>query len=584
MTLSYLAGAGWQFFTNNGDPLSGGLLYTYAAGTTTPQTTYTSLSGATANTNPIVLDAAGRPPAEIWLADGSSFKFVLKDATGVQIGSYDNIIGVNDTTAIYAALANTTDVTKGDALIGFKQSNSSGALSGAVGRTVHQKLQELVSVKDFGATGDGTTDDTAAIQAAFGSGAHLYIPAGTYLIKDAVRITTSNQIIYGDGSANSVFKINNTFNMSATGVIVFQVPTQYGPRLQDLGIVFTQPDTATRASLTSYPVAISAVDTPRFQIQNVRITNATNGIDMTGNCGGSFIDLLEMSAYGTGIKIDGSLDTVRINKFHFWNFSMTTNQASIFYTNPTRAFDIGMCDGVFIHEFLNISNLGMNLRTGTVVSGDPWVYVSDSGFDTNNGILQSAGSLQVSNSYITVKNAADLNGVITTGGWAQFVNCKMFAGSTNQSLVLLQNETDGSISFDQCHFLSPIAGIPYINKASTVVSNTSLQIANSFFQIGNVDAYVITAATPSSGVTMIHFINNIIHTTPNAAYSNAMFKISSGNRMYMSGNRAVDKGTNAAVFILINADDFNWVSGNIAPGWTNTFPTPTQGYYLNNLV
>ena len=59
--LSSFGGAGAQFFDNNGVPLSGGLIYTYLAGTSTPQATYTSASGTIQNSNPIVLDSAGRP-------------------------------------------------------------------------------------------------------------------------------------------------------------------------------------------------------------------------------------------------------------------------------------------------------------------------------------------------------------------------------------------------------------------------------------------------------------------------------------------------------------------------------------------
>jgi hypothetical protein len=98
INISYLAGAGAQFFNSNGDPLSGGLLYTYSAGTTTPVSTYTSRSGAAFNTNPIVLDSAGRTPAEIWLDGGVLYKFVLKTSAFVEIGSYDNIPAVNDPT------------------------------------------------------------------------------------------------------------------------------------------------------------------------------------------------------------------------------------------------------------------------------------------------------------------------------------------------------------------------------------------------------------------------------------------------------------------------------------------------------
>lgn len=97
ISLSLLGGAGWQFLDNSGNVLSGGLLYTYAAGTTTPLTTYTSLTGLTANSNPIVLDSAGRVPYQIWLTDGSAYKFVLQTSASVQIGAWDNVYapGVN---------------------------------------------------------------------------------------------------------------------------------------------------------------------------------------------------------------------------------------------------------------------------------------------------------------------------------------------------------------------------------------------------------------------------------------------------------------------------------------------------------
>jgi len=92
--LSPLGGAGWQFLTNTGSVLTGGLLYTYAAGTTTPLVSYTDNTGTTANSNPIVLDSAGRVSGEVWLTDTVSYKIVLKDSTGTQIASWDNITGI----------------------------------------------------------------------------------------------------------------------------------------------------------------------------------------------------------------------------------------------------------------------------------------------------------------------------------------------------------------------------------------------------------------------------------------------------------------------------------------------------------
>ena len=174
VNLSLFAGAGAQFFDNNGVPLSGGLIYSYLAGTTTPAVTYTSSTGLIAQSNPIILNAAGRVAAgEIWLTEATTYKFILHTSANVLIASYDNIVGAITNANIVAAiavfkaeLANTSDPTLGDALIGFRQSTSAGNVAGAVGRTVHQKLQESVSIKDFGAVGDGVTNDNTPVLAA----------------------------------------------------------------------------------------------------------------------------------------------------------------------------------------------------------------------------------------------------------------------------------------------------------------------------------------------------------------------------------------------------------------------------------
>lgn len=204
VNLSFIGGAGWQFFTDDGAPLSGGKIYTYAAGTTTPLATYTSRTGVTPNANPIILDAAGRTPQQIWSTEGFLYKYVVKDANDVLIRSWDNIGGTVVASDFALDLASTTDNAKGDALVGFRQSNSSGFLTGSVGSTVNNKLQESVSVKDFGAKGDGVTDDTAAIQAAVNSGVtSVYFPAGEYIISDAIALP-SYVTVYGNGYGSKI--------------------------------------------------------------------------------------------------------------------------------------------------------------------------------------------------------------------------------------------------------------------------------------------------------------------------------------------------------------------------------------------
>jgi hypothetical protein len=80
-------------------------------------------------------------------------------------------------TAFQAANANDLSASTGSSLVGFVQSGT-----GAVARTVQDKQRDVVSVKDFGAVGDGATDDTAAIQAAHAASRNVYYPAGTYKI------------------------------------------------------------------------------------------------------------------------------------------------------------------------------------------------------------------------------------------------------------------------------------------------------------------------------------------------------------------------------------------------------------------
>ena len=91
-------------FTDNANFLAGGLIWSYVAGTTTPQAVYTDSTAATAWPNPIVLDQRGETGGEIWLAAGQTYKFVLEEApyygqtNGVVVSTFDNVNGVNDAT------------------------------------------------------------------------------------------------------------------------------------------------------------------------------------------------------------------------------------------------------------------------------------------------------------------------------------------------------------------------------------------------------------------------------------------------------------------------------------------------------
>lgn len=87
-----------QYFTDAGIPLNGGKINTYLAGTSTPTNTWTDATGTVLNSNPIILNSAGRlNNVNIWQAQGTPIKVIIQDSSGNQIGPvFDNLSGIND--------------------------------------------------------------------------------------------------------------------------------------------------------------------------------------------------------------------------------------------------------------------------------------------------------------------------------------------------------------------------------------------------------------------------------------------------------------------------------------------------------
>lgn len=210
-----------HFVDNNGHPLVGGRVYHYYVGTNTPKDTYQDSGQTIPNTNPIVLDARG----EASIYGSGPYRQVLTTFFGVTIWDQvildpSSIVGGN-LDAFKADLANSTDPLKGAGLVGF--SNSAVYADGTVGAGIREINAKIgVIVTDYGAKGDGVTDDTDSIKAAItaaGVGGDVIFPEGTYLITDKLTSLTSQRWLGRGGQRATTLKKGANIDMVEVGTL-----------------------------------------------------------------------------------------------------------------------------------------------------------------------------------------------------------------------------------------------------------------------------------------------------------------------------------------------------------------------------
>ena len=211
VNLSPAGGVAAQFFTNTGAVLTGGKLYSYAAGTTTPQTTYTTSAGNVAWTNPIVLDSAGRVPnsGEIWLTNDVSYKFVLKDSNDVLIATWDNVSNGASATDISYTPAGTGAITttvQAELRKTFRTSDYdtfANAITAANGKTLI--LDSSISISDnltITNTISLVAENTCTITVASGKKLIINAPfsAGLFKVFDG-----AGTVVFGNGATDAVY-------------------------------------------------------------------------------------------------------------------------------------------------------------------------------------------------------------------------------------------------------------------------------------------------------------------------------------------------------------------------------------------
>ena len=259
---------------STGAAVASGKARFYQPGTLVQQTVYQDDAAATPHTQPVTLDAGGR--ATVYMLD--PVRMILKDSTDtttildtVVIQRHDQVYvtssGINGgaETTLEAVLADATTALGSGFL--YKES------SGATARSYVSWLGEThVSVKDFGAVGDGVADDRAAIQSTIDrvearGGGWVYLPKGNYLISSALTIDTAGVSICGAGRTVSRITNNsgagNALNITLGGAADSKIC------LRDFSIT---------ASTTSSGAAINVTVGDRVKIENVAVALHRTGI------------------------------------------------------------------------------------------------------------------------------------------------------------------------------------------------------------------------------------------------------------------------------------------------------------------
>ena len=261
--------------------------------------------------------------------------------------------------------------------VGF-QSQYSGSLL----RNVSDKLQEYVSVKDFGAKGDGVTDDTAAFNQAVNSGAMaIHIPATTksYRLTSTLNLTSSITFI-GDGvdpytsSGSPSTRGPGSwlyFDHTDVGIRFSSGSDKGGKRFYMLGTYRNQVAPASGSPFTptvcDYDFYIN--DNSGFIFEDICILNAYKGFYITGGPRGTFNRVCGQPL-SEGINIHESYDCVRIENIHWWVFWASNETVWQWVLDNGRSLIVNRSDGLMINNYFCIFYAYGWVFTGNSTAGD----------------------------------------------------------------------------------------------------------------------------------------------------------------------------------------------------------------------
>jgi hypothetical protein len=417
----------------------------YEAGTTNDKTVWTDEAKTTPAAQPFVADSNGNA---YFFADGD-YKFVINTSGDALIKTLDNFKVTSDTATMWEGNFGTSfpgatsanemqmfakrDATKTDLNLGINL-DGTGFISIVEKKadgtfTIFDQtvlLQRVIDVKDFGATGDGSTDDATAIQNAINTvsatGDAIYFPRGIY--KCTSDLTHSNDpiTVFGDGMGISVLK----FTSAATNGFDFNFDDAT--------------DNLNMHDLSIYTEKVGGGDAINATWPNVALSRA--------NCSLENLDIgntvaTEATAYWNyGIVLNNSRNAV-IDKI--WFSGETTNgrlsSAAIYLTGATKGPKISN-----IYSFYTITSIWALNSTAEATIRDCFLE------ETTTGINFNLDTSQVHNKFLGCHISSDQNGItLFKNSRAHITDNSMIkdsASTGNYTGVRLESSSDFAIVTD----------------------------------------------------------------------------------------------------------------------------------------